>query len=91
MAFVTFLKRLVGQDQEAIDTERRFKARLQDVDDRTSELAAASKAIEAILCSVETKSENIAISVASSGVSGEHRITLPAEQAGVRDDAREDI
>ena len=74
--FVTFLKRLVGQDEEALETERTFKARLAAVDKRTEELGVASKELEeagahfdSLMKLVATKQAEIALSTTHSGQS----------------------
>ncbi len=76
---VAFFKRLVGQDAEATETQRKFTTSLNAMNSRREGLEVAGATIAAIIKDVDRKKAEIALSKTISGISGEHRLSLSAK------------
>ena len=72
---LVFLKKLLGQDEEALKTQARFNDSLTRAADHKKKLNDAGVAIEAIIRDVDRKKDEIALSRAASGISGEHMLS----------------
>lgn len=77
--FITFLKRLVGADEESVETNERFNRGLNGLKERQQELTRAGEDLERLLHDIGEQQERIQES-ARSGWSGEHELSLPAEE-----------
>ena len=64
---MSFLKRLVGRDEESIAAQRRFDASLSHAAAHERRLNDAGVAIEAIIRDVDRQKEAIAMSPSTSG------------------------
>ena len=73
-----FLKRMVGQDPDAEETQRKFESSLSRLGNHSEGLKGVADALNAVIQDVERKNEAIALSRTVSGMSGEHRVSLPS-------------
>lgn len=77
--FITFLKRLVGTDEESLETQRRFNQGLNSLTIKNKELSDVGERLEECIQRVYDSNVEIANSPVSSGASGEHRLDLNIE------------
>lgn len=82
--FIAFFKRLVGQDADATETQRKFETGLDAMTSRKQGLELAGATIEAIIRDVDRKKEEISLSKTTmTNFSGGSRHSLPSEPESI--------
>jgi hypothetical protein len=87
MGMLALLKRLAGTDAGDQAVDRRFRERLNGVDEKNEELDVLSDQLDEVIATVGQRQRQIAIHSLPSGASGEHRLDLKRGEDRVRQES----